>query len=273
MNVDFDSRVTTLTTEIKDNWEPKVKQMWLNNKQTIINGLIFEFGKLNFKIKLRNFIDLGNKPFSIISFHNKFFQQARYSFIIGSYYPALTATCALGERILNHLILILRQYYKDTPEYKKIYRKSSFNDWSNAIDVLFKWNILSPNTVIYFNNLKEIRNNNIHFNYSTDYNDRTYALNAIKEMNNIITEQFIAFGKSPWFIPKTKGAFYIKKSYEENPFIKEIYIPNCFYVGPNHKVTFDKERNSFGVVDNDSYANIDISDEEYVKLARKNKMA
>lgn len=54
-------------------------------------------------------------------------------------YPALVGACALGERILNHLILDLRGAYAHTPEYKRVHRKDSFDDWRVPIDTLAAW--------------------------------------------------------------------------------------------------------------------------------------
>jgi hypothetical protein len=71
-----------------------------------------------------------------VAFHNVFFNQVRDSFVIGSYYPALTAACALGERILNHLVLGLRDSFRTAEEYKRVYRKDSFDNWMIPIDVL-----------------------------------------------------------------------------------------------------------------------------------------
>lgn len=267
---DFDARAHHLILEVKEEWESKIKELHLKNKQNIINGLVKEFGEYNSEMKIKNFIDIGAKPLSIIVFHNVFFHQIRNAFVIGSYYPALTGTCALGERILNHLILKMRNYYTTSPEYKKVYKKDSFDDWDIAINVLKKWDILLPKVVEKFKELKEIRHKNIHFDYSTDYKDRIYALDAIKKMNVIINEQFSAFGSQPWFIPGTRGCVYIKKSYEGNPFVKEIYIPNCALVGTNHKIEI--KDNKWNIID-EKYEDKEITDEEFVQLARKNSLA
>ncbi len=79
--------------------------------------------------------------------------QIRRSFIIGSYYPALTGACSLGERILNHLILTFKEDYKWSLEYKKVYDKKSFDDWSLPIGILSKWGILLPAVVKKFKTL------------------------------------------------------------------------------------------------------------------------
>ena len=221
ISVDFDTRAMILSTEIKKEWKKEEKEMWIENKSKITSQLISEFGEVSYPMKINNFVELGKKPLSIVAFHNKFFNQARNAFVIGSYYPALTGICALGERILNHLILKLRNYFKGTDDYKKVYKKNSFDDWDKAIDVLSGWKILQPNPEICFRELKTIRNDNIHFGYSTDYNDRDYALKALLKMTKIIKGQFAASGPLPWIIPNVKGVTYIKKEYNREFIVRE----------------------------------------------------
>jgi hypothetical protein len=112
---DFDSRANLLSQEIEEHWDEEVKAQLRTNKERITSGLTNEYGPSHFNVKLQNFVDLGPKPFSIVAFHNKFFEQCRKAFIVGAYYPALTGACALGERLLNHLILQLRDEFKATP--------------------------------------------------------------------------------------------------------------------------------------------------------------
>jgi hypothetical protein len=120
LSFDFDSRVHLLTQEIQETWDEQVKKLHVQNKEQIEKELTNSYGDMDREIKVKNFLDLGDKPFSILAFHNRFFEQIRTSFIMGSYYPALTATCTLGERILNYLILILRDDYKHTSDSHKV---------------------------------------------------------------------------------------------------------------------------------------------------------
>ena len=99
--MNFDTRASLLDIEIKGDWVPKVKQMHLGNSYKIIEGLFNEYGTIAGFQKVFLFKEMGPAPFSIISFHNKFLQQIRDAYTMGAFYPALTATCALGERILN----------------------------------------------------------------------------------------------------------------------------------------------------------------------------
>src|SRR5829696_5393915 len=233
---DFDARATWLTMEIKDEWEEHIKQMWRDGQEGIKQGLILEYGLDDAETKLRNFTDLGPKPFSVIAYHNRFAEQARRSFVVGGYYPALTGTCALGERILNHLVLGLRDAFRGTPEYKKVYRKKSFDNWDLPISTLEAWGVLVPKAVTAFETLRDVRNRRaLHFNPSTDTKDREYALDAVRSLNEIIAEQFGTSEPAPWFIAGAKGGVgFIRKELEADPFLKLVYLPNALSVGPEH---------------------------------------
>lgn len=267
---DFDTRVRTLETPISDEWEETIKSQYYENRKKGAQSLVAEFGELNKDEKIENFIALDAKPFSILAFHNRFFTQIRNAFVIGAYYPALTGVCALGERILNYLLLILRDDYKGTQEYKKVYKKESFDDWSLPISTLKAWDILLPDVVENFLKLKEMRNNAIHFRPETDHNDRELALEAINCMKEIIGSQFSSWGPQPWFITSIPGEIYIKQTWEEKPFIKKIYLPNCALVGSKHRI----ESLVPQVIINDKfeYENTQISDDEFCTLRNENRI-
>lgn len=206
---DFDTRVRTLADPINEEWEEKIKKLHHENRKQATDGLVAEFGELYKDKKIENFIALDAKPFSILAFHNRFFTQIRNSFVIGSYYPALTGACALGERILNYLLLTLRDDYKESPEYKKVFRKDSFDDWTIPINTLKAWNILLPDVEENFFKLKEMRNRAIHFRPEIDQNDRGLALEAINCIKGIIGSQFSSWGPQPWFTTSIPGEIYI----------------------------------------------------------------
>lgn len=266
INGDFDTRATILAMEIHDHWEDRIKNQWQNNQQNIINRLRHSFGEELFELKLQNFIELGPKPFSILAFHNKFLEQVRFSFVSFGYYPALCGCCALGERILNHLILTLKDDYKSTNEYKHIYRKESFDNWVFAINILNNWGVFLPSTTELFLKLHETRNNSIHFKYDVDYKDREHSLNAILLLQRIIDSQFGMLTPKPWFIPNANGSSYIKKEYENNPFVSKIYLPNALYVGPKHKLVFNNNR--WEAID-EEYDNVEITDEQFTNKAKE----
>lgn len=80
--------------------------------------------------------NLVTKAFCIVSYHNLMHYQARRAVVSGFHFSALVAACALGERILNHLILDLRDHHITLPHYRRVYRNESFGDWRFAVRVL-----------------------------------------------------------------------------------------------------------------------------------------
>ena len=268
--MDFDSRATLLAMEIRDEWAEPAKAQHRASKDRIRKGLLYEYGSDAADMKLKSFVDLGAKPLSIVAFHNEFLEQTRRAFIIGSYYPALTATCALGERILNHLIRTLREDFKATPEYKRVYNKDSFNDWERAAVPLESWGVLLPDAAKAFRELEILRHRSIHFDPAVDTDDRPLALQAIEKISIIIRVQFGGFGNQPWFIPGIRGASYIEKEAEEWPFVKRVYIPNSHLVGPLHKLGSVSGRiDLVHVYDDNDYEDREISDDEFRSLLPK----
>jgi hypothetical protein len=261
---DFDSRATTLKTIPSPSWEPQVREMWERNSEQIRRSLAREFGDFGKETKIQNFSDLGAKPFSIVAFHNAFADQVRNAFVIGAYYPALVGACALGERILNHLIRVLRDDFAHTPEYRKVARKESFDHWPTAIDTLSSWGVLMPDVIDGFRKLIGVRNRAIHFNPETETNDRVLALEAIRLLDAIINGQFVVMGTQPWFIPGSRGESYICREWEKDPFVKALYVPNSLYVGPAHQV--EQVVPEFVIRDRGDYVDREVTDAEFVSL-------
>jgi hypothetical protein len=154
------------------------------DRENTLNGLREQFGSAGFSQKLENFKALGPKAISVFAFHNVFLEQARDAFVIGAYYPAATAACALGERILNHLVLRLRGHFTSTPEYKLVHAKESFDDWERAVSVLESWGVLLPKAAEDFRQLARIRHFVLHFNLATDLFDRDVGL-GVRPSNGV----------------------------------------------------------------------------------------
>lgn len=235
--MDFDTRVHSLEPAGED-WSEEVKRLHEQNKALTRQSLSHEFGTDRIETKIANFIAIGSKPFSVLAHHTRLFDEVRRAFVIGAYYPALVGACALGERILNHLILDLRDAYKHTPEYKTVQRKDSFADWRIPIAALEAWRVLLPEAAAEFRALMPLRHRSIHFNLSTYQTLREDALAAVHHLREIIDRQFTAFGVRPWFIKGTRGHLFIKREWEENPFIKTYYLPTCPFVGPYFAISF-----------------------------------
>ncbi len=264
LSFDFDSRSHSLDP-VQDHWDENVKKQHEERRERTIRSISEQYGNVNLESKVINFKDLKSKPFSVAAFHNKFLEQIRNSFVIGGYYPSLTGACALGERILNHMVILLREYRKHTPEYKNLYRKKSFDYWPSVIDALESWGDLLPEAAKKFRDLNEKRNSAIHFNPETDYKDRNFALEAIHLIQDIVSIQFSAFGIQPWYFC-VPGEMYIKKEWENHPLVKHIFVPNAVLVGYKHRIESIIPK----VVVNDQfeYEETEISDSEYVELRK-----
>lgn len=267
---DFDTRAYALEEE-KESWEERPRQLHRENKRKLLEQLERELGSHDFDAKVARFKEIGISPFSMVSFHNRFFAEVRQAFIVGSYYPALTGACALGERMLNHMLLTLRDEFRHTTEYKRVYRKKSFDDWGLAINTLKAWGVLDDTLEAEFIALKELRNKSIHFNHETYANANDDSLNAIRIISEIISLRFGFFRKEhTWGIEGTRGAQFIKKEFETDPFIKHFYIPKCPLVGPYYAVNFLKEGILF--VDRTAYEDTEISDEQFSDIFNNRKI-
>ena len=261
--MDFDFRSSWLSAKIADHWDEVVKQQHENSKASIRQQLIEEFGNRAIDAKMENFIAVDTKPISVLSYHNALFHHIRQSYVIGAYYPALVGACTLGERILNHLVIDLRDYYKETETYKRVRNKKSFDNWQVTIDALESWKVLLPMVVTEFRALLSLRNRSIHFNPDTYATLKKDALAAILHMRTIIEQQFGSFGLRPWFIEGTSGQIFIKKDYEENPFVKTYFLPVCPFVGPLFSLSMGDQ--GWMVHDKDDYGMGSWSDEEFAK--------
>lgn len=258
---DFDTRAVTLEMAVEDHWQPEIRKLWLRNKEAVQRQLAHQYGERDTERKIADFIALGTKPMSVVAYHNEFFEQIRGAFTMGQYYPALVGACALGERILNHLVIDLRGFFKASPEYKRVWRKDSFDNWDLPIDALEAWDVLLPEATAEFRSLKALRNRSLHFNTETYRTLREDALAAIASMQRIIDLQFGTFGPRPWFIEGTVGHMFVRKEFEKTPLIATYFAPNCAFVGPNFGMR--PVEGVWGVMDVPDYGDGDLSDEEF----------
>lgn len=264
---DFDSTPMTLKGP-EEHWEEHVKNQHRINRANLVERLKLEYGERHIEMVIKNKIDLGPKSMSVLSYHNMLHEQARRSFVTGAYYPALVGACALGERILNHLVLDLRDSFKASPHYKKVYRKDSFDYWPLAVTVLADWKVLVNGVEAHFLALSELRNRSIHFNPDTYQSLRDDALSALQRLDKIIAKQFGYFGGQPWFIENTPGAQFIKRSYETDPFVRTYIIPRSGFVGPLYGMEWTPE-GGWQHLDYSDYGDEELSDEEFATRLRE----
>ncbi|MDP9381525.1 MAG: hypothetical protein M3Q29_15535 [Chloroflexota bacterium] len=271
LSFDFDSGPSLLSQTVSEDWAPEIQEQHRENRRRVITSVVQRFGPQDAEDKLQGYIDLGPMPVSIVGYHNRFFRQTRDSFVIGAFYPALTGACALGERILNHLLLDLRSSYQHTPEYKEVYTKSSFDDWYKAIGILETWGVLLPDVIPEYKRLAEIRNTRaIHYHPEVETKDRELALSAISAVSNIIHGQFAGIGPQPWFIKGVRGVSFVRKEAETEPFVKHFYLPKSKLVSPYHRTDMvwnpETERYELLIDDSDDHGDTDVTDEEFARL-------
>ncbi|HMJ44461.1 MAG TPA: hypothetical protein VK522_19520 [Pseudolabrys sp.] len=264
---DFDSTPLSLA-EPKDEWEEQVKELHRENRAKQLKRLEDEYGKRHIESVINNAMELGSKSISLLAYHNQLHEQARRAFVAGNYYPALVAACALGERILNHLILDLRDSFKSSEHYKKVYRKDSFDDWPFVVSVLTDWNVLVDGVGAAFLALGELRNRSIHFNPETYKSLREDALAALHRLNDIVAKQFGLFGGQPWYIEGTAGAQFIKRACEADPFVRTYLIPKSGFIGPLYGMEFRPE-GYWMHLDYKDYGDVELTDEEFSKQYRE----
>ncbi|MGI8486244.1 MAG: hypothetical protein ACR2OU_18540 [Thermomicrobiales bacterium] len=263
---DFDSTASWLKLEIGEDWDEEVKALHVANYNQTVDETSHRYGAKGLEAKVQNLLDLENQAFSILSYHNRFYRQARTAFIMGAYYPALTAAGALGERILNHLVLELREEFQSSGHYKRIARKKSFDNWDVMISALEDWSVLLPEVASEFRKLGKLRHHAVHFNEDVAALDREYALEALLCLNTIINVQFGALGLQPWFIPGMAGVSYIARDWESNPFVRLVYLPASAYVGPKHDLDLDQATMRWIINDDHEYEDRVISDSEFAEL-------
>jgi hypothetical protein len=182
------------------------------------------------------------------------------AFVLGAFYPALTAACCLGERILNHLVLQVRVHYVDHPRYKEAWRRESVDDWGLAISLLTDWQTLDQKQRTEFNELLGLRNPAVHFGSVLER--ETSSRRAVQLVYSITESLFSpAHDRFSW----TPGEIYIKKSYETDPLTLEFVLPHCIQVGYAHTIEQVEIEGSvrLAVQDNQLYDTSEISDDEF----------
>lgn len=267
----FDARSNSLDTENEEGeYEPLIREQWRLNRLQIVGGLASEFGTDNLARKVTDFRALGAMPFSVIGLHNLFLRQIRDSFSTGAYYPALVGAGALGERILNQLIIALREHYLDHPSTTaEIAVDKSFTNWKKCINALEGWGVVSGELARRYKRLSRLRHRAVHYNTALDQTDaRTDALEAIMYLQDIVAELFQPLGGPPRFIAGTSGHTFLSSDAETQPLIRTFFISSSVLVSPRFEMEFDSESPgmlSVRVFDDEKYGDRypNLSDTEF----------
>lgn len=240
----FDTRNHFLDSEDKEHeWEPDIRKQWQGNRRQVTVGLVNEFGPVDFETKFTDYRALGVAPMSVAALHNLFMAQIRTAFVAGAYYPALVGAGALGERMLNQLVVLLRGDYEGHPATTDdIAKWRSFTKWGQCTDALAGWGVLSDELVDQFLGLEKLRHRAVHYNRGLDGTDaRDAAVTAILLIQDIIQELFPPLGGPPRFIEGTTGHSYLSLDAESQPLIKHFYLPASVLVSPRYEMSATRQ--------------------------------
>jgi len=128
-----------------------VKEKELDSLQQMLAA---KHGTDDIEGKLERYLSLKPPNLVVVNEFHPMVLEVEDAYICGHYYPSLTGACCIGERILNVLLLKLRDYHKKSEWYKRIYGKESFDDWGQAIQILSDWNVLNRPTRYYIHRAK-----------------------------------------------------------------------------------------------------------------------
>lgn len=221
-----------------------------------------QFGELNLFEKVRRYQEIERTPIGIVEEYWKILNEIINSYTIGDFYLSLVGSCTLGERIFNRLIIKLRDYYKNTKEYKEVYSKKTINDWDEAIRILRSWKIINKELEKDYKLLEKLRQESAHYQ-AKNQDFEKMAKEAIKYITNITNSLFgIINRRDILLVFNAPGEVYIKKEVENIPLVQEFYISSAILVGYKHRV----EENV--IIDNYKYLRKEISDEEFIKLRK-----
>jgi hypothetical protein len=264
--VTFDTRPYVLGMEVNHSWEDPVKEQWQEAKRGIREAVLYEFGVEHCERKLDDFQAIGAQPWSVVAMHNRNLREIRRAFVAGAYYPALLGAVGLGERILNQVVLELRDAFADHPATKQVAANKAFDDWKLMIRVLKAWQVLPDEVAKSFGRLRRLRHDAVHYNMPTlDTAARDEALEALQLLQGSI-ERLFHPSADAHLIPGIAGAEYLRHDVEEQPFVRRFFIPASVLVSPEHEWV---SNDPVTVLDNTDYGVVDevsvLSDEEFAE--------
>lgn len=221
-----------------------------------------ELGSTDFMNKFERWKKIDYPPIALIDRYAYKIQQIISTYCLGCFYPAVTSTCCLAERILNRFVLKTRDYFKSHPEYKKIYRKSSFDDWGKMLDLIADWQLVPENAVSLFRELMPIRHESIHYN--EDYDFESIAPVAINKLIAAVTEIFgVENRKDIYLVFDVPGEVWVRSAVENQPFVVEFIRPHCYYAHAVHDIDPTARRINERLGKTGS-----LTDEEFIELRR-----
>ena len=199
---------------------------------------------------------------SVVDFHNQCLEQCRTAFVCGQYYPALTSAFALAERMLVHLVNGLRPRYCDKSSRQALYAWEQKQDAYMALELLLAWQVVRSEVADMWLELQVGLKNRLYVNNEDLLYKRDLAFEVLTQVEDIISLQFAGAGDLPWLFA-VNDEYYIRKEFEQHPFIQLVYLPSSVRLGPRHHI---KRVFPWEFTDAEDEIEHGISDEEFAKL-------
>jgi hypothetical protein len=232
-------------------------------QRNLAESLRDQWGSQNFEDKLSRFKKLNLSFIGIPEEYYALLREIVDSYCCGHFYSAMTSAGALGERILNRLLIKTRDHFKASKHYRSVYRKQSFDNWDKPILILQDWGVISTEVAESFEKLKIHRNNSIHYNEGYAFEENTHC--AIMELAQIVDRQFNYTKRTDLFwVFDVPGEIWLRSAQMKTPFVKEFVLPHCA------KLTAYCEISSAGIAAGVMAPLAPLSDEEFIN-ARKAK--
>jgi hypothetical protein len=193
------------------------------------------FGSRDFEAKFRRWKNIAYPPIGLIDEYPEKIEQIINTYSMGYAYPAVTSSCCLAERILNRLVLRCRDHFKAHPEYRRIYRNQSFDDWGRMLGLIEDWQLISAKAMGHFRTLMPIRHQTIHYNDAYDF--EAVAEAVINDLIGAISEIFGVMNRSDiYLLFNVPGEVWLRSQAESQPFVKEFVIPHCYRAHAVHDI-------------------------------------
>jgi hypothetical protein len=181
----------------------------------------------------------------------------------------MLGACGLGERILNQLVLTLRNDYTDHDATKKVVDKQSFDNWTVCIEALRGWGVFTEDIARDFTTLMKRRHDAVHYRSALDSGDaREVAHEAVLLLSNLIEAVFAPIGQRPHYFSGPIGRSYVRLDSEGEPFVKRFILRACVLVSPIFR--FVPAAGSLDIYDDPDYGVNEppLTDEQFAEPER-----
>lgn len=185
------------------------------------------YGAADLDKKLERWANISKTQIWIVDEYNEVIDEIVSSYIAGYYYCATVSACCLTERILNRLVIKLKNYHKESDFYKKIYNwEEKIQNWDLLTKILEDWSVLDEFQITLCKKLHQLRTNTVH--YVPGGNFVKSAEESITAILSLIESLFGVFcRKDIFWIFNIPGEIWVKENVQDLPFVKEFILPAC----------------------------------------------